>query len=83
MFKKEGLAITIEANKKSVDFLDVVLDLRDGLYRPYMKPNSVPQYVHKQSNHPPAVIKNLPAGIDKRLSSTSANEDIFNQAAPV
>ena len=83
VYKAEGLNITIEANKKSVDFLDIIMDLRDGLYRPYLKPSDAPKYVHKMSNHPPTITKNLPAGINKRLSSISANEDIFNQAAPV
>ena len=52
IFKKNGLSITIEANKKCVDFLDITMDLRDGIYRPYMKPNDVPVYVNKMSNHP-------------------------------
>ena len=38
VFAKNGLKITIEANKKSIDFLDVTLDLRSGTFKPYMKP---------------------------------------------
>ena len=67
---------------KEVNFLDVTLDLRNGLYRPYMKPDDIPQYVHKLSNHPPSIISNIPAGINKRLSTLSANESIINQAVP-
>ena len=81
IFKQEGLSITVETNLKEVNFLDVTLDLRTGLYKPYIKPNDIPLYVHKQSNRPPSIIKNLPAGINKRLSSLSANEQIFNEAA--
>jgi hypothetical protein len=66
-----------------VPFLDVSLDLREGLYRPYIKPNDTPRYVNKMSNHPPSIIRNLPDGINKRLSSLSANEEIFNAATPV
>ena len=83
IFKQEGLSITVEANKKEVNFLDVTLDLRTGLYKPFIKPNDIPLYVHKLSNHPPSIIENLPAGINKRLSSLSANEEIFNQAVPI
>ena len=36
IFEKLGLAVTIEANSKSVNFLDVNLDLRTGLYKPYL-----------------------------------------------
>ena len=33
IFKDHGLKITIEANKKTVHFLDVTLDLNSGKYR--------------------------------------------------
>ena len=82
IFKQNKLKITIDANHKTVDFLDITMDLRTGHHKPYMKPNNTPQYVHKESNHPPNIIKNIPEGINKRLSTISSNEDIFNQAAP-
>ena len=37
-FKDNDLKITIEANKKIVNFLDVTFNLSDGTYKPYMKP---------------------------------------------
>ena len=57
LFKRHALKITIEANMKTVNFLDVNLDLNKDQYGPYRKPNDVPLYVHKHSNHPPAVLK--------------------------
>ena len=48
-----------------------------------MKPNDTPLYVNKQSNHPPSIIRNLPAGINMRLSNNSANEDVFKNALPL
>ena len=39
IFKQSSLQITIEANKKVVDFLDITLDLRIAIYKPYKKPN--------------------------------------------
>ena len=60
IFKRNSLHITIEANKKVVDFLDITLDLRTEIYKPYKKPNSNLTYIHKQSNHSPSIIKNLP-----------------------
>jgi len=57
-FKSNGLKITIEANKKIVDFLDVTFDLTSGNYKPYMKPNNKLLYVHRQSNHPPILFSN-------------------------
>ena len=38
-FNDIGLKITIDANLHIVDFLDVTLDLKTGLHKPYMKPN--------------------------------------------
>ena len=39
VFAENGLRVTIEANKKVVDFLDVTLDLNTGKYKPYSKPS--------------------------------------------
>ena len=74
------MQITIGANKKVVDFLDITLDLRTEIYKPYKKPYSNLTYIHKQSNHPPSIIKNLPKSINKRLSTNSKNAQIFNEA---
>ena len=40
-------------------------------------------YVHKQSNHPPGILKNIPHAVNTRLSSISANEEVFNNAIPL
>ena len=82
IFKKHNLQITIEADKTVVDFLDLTLDLRTGVYKPYKKPNNNIAYIHKQSNHPPSIIKNLLKGINKRLSTNSNNAQTFKEALP-
>ena len=48
VFRNNGLKITIEANKKIVNFLDVTLNLDKGSYEPYTKPNNTPIYVHRE-----------------------------------
>ena len=58
------------------------LNLETGIYKPYMKEGDKPLYVNSKSNHPPAIIKNIPQGINKRLSGLSANQEVFNLAAP-
>ena len=83
VFKRHNLNITIDANKKIVNFLDISLDLKNNTYKPYIKPNDVPTYVHNQSNHPPSDLKNIPESVNKRLSTISANSEIFNNAAPI
>ena len=83
IFNELGLGVTIDANLKVVNFLDICMDLSNETYKPFIKPNTTPLYIHSQSNHPPMVIKNLPGGINKRLSSISCNKDVFDSAAPL
>ena len=49
IFRENGLSIPVEANKKVVHFLDVTLDLNNGSYKPYQKPNSPLVYVDSKS----------------------------------
>ncbi|XP_029192999.2 uncharacterized protein LOC114959219 [Acropora millepora] len=82
IFNRNGLRITIEANKKIVSFQDVTFNLKNSTYRPYTKPNTTLQYLHRESNHPPITTKNIPARINKRLSSLSSDKASFDNAAP-
>ncbi|KAJ8049880.1 hypothetical protein HOLleu_02811 [Holothuria leucospilota] len=82
MFANNNIKIEIEANKKVVNFLDLTLDLHTGTYKPYLKPNNTPLYVHKQSNHPPLIIRNIPESINRRLTNISSNETTFNCSIP-
>ena len=81
-FKEHGLSLTIEANKKSVNFLDVTLDLNTSAYKPYTKPGNVIQYVNRQSNHPSSVLRSIPESINKRLSNISSDQRAFDSAIP-
>ena len=83
IFENNNLKITITANLKVVDFLDVTFDLNTGIYKPFTKPNHTPKYVNKKSNHPPNVTKNIPEGVNQRLSENSSNEEVFKQEAPI
>ena len=67
-------------NLKTVDFLDVRFNLTNNTYEPYRKPNNEPVYININSNHPPNILKELPKSINKRISETSCNERIFNEA---
>ena len=63
--------------------MDLTLDLTMGKYYPYRKPNNEPLYIHRSSNHPLPILNNLPSSIRRRLTETSSDEDIFNNAAPM
>ena len=79
VFEENNLRITIQANLKSINFLDIKMDLRSAMFKPYMKDGNTPLYVHKESNHPPNILTNIPESINNRLSSISANENVFNE----
>lgn len=79
IFKDNGLNITINANRKTVNFLDVTLNLTTGEHKIYTKPTNKPLYINQKSNHPPSIIKNLPAAINKRLSEISSNSQSFSK----
>ena len=77
VFKDCGLKIAVSANQKSVDFLDVTLDLDTETYQPYKKPKSEIKYIQKNSNHPPYIINQIPKSIALRLLDISSNKEIF------
>ena len=80
-FKDFVLEIVAECNLRIVNYLDVTLNLNDGSFRPCDKPDDIIQYINKEFNHPPNLIKHLPASIEKRLSSSSFDEKIFQESA--
>ena len=80
VLKDIGFSIDIPANLKEVDFLDVTLNLQNGTFRPYKKPNDKLLYIHSSSNRQPQIIKQLPNSISERLSKNSSDQEIFNTA---
>ena len=82
VFKSEDLTVKIEGLAKSVEYLDVKMHLNTGEYEPFRKEDTLPKYVNKDSNHPPAIIRNLPAMIEKRVSGLSSSQAMFDRHAP-
>ena len=68
LFKEKDLDIVIQCNLKITNYLDITLNLNDGSYRPYRKPNEETNYIHINSDHPPSIIKEIPRLIEKRLN---------------
>ena len=79
-FKRYGLPIIIQCNLKTADFLDVTFDLNNNVYKPFLRENNEPIYINKHSNDPPNIFKQLPKLIEKRISETSSNKDIFDES---
>ena len=82
IFKQHNLKVTIAANLHTSQYLDVEFDLKNNAYRPYKKPNNETLYINKLSNHPPAVIKQVPKSVARRLSDISSSVDEFKNAVP-
>ena len=74
------MKITIQCNLKIVDYLDVTFNLTGSSYRPFNKTNNEISYIHKQLNHLPSIIKQLPLSVERNLSKLSSNEKIFNES---
>ena len=65
-----------------VNYLDVTLNLNNGSYRPYKKPNEEKNYIHVNFDHPPSILKQLPMSIGKQLSFSSLSKEIFEETVP-
>ena len=78
--KKFGVRITAEANSHVINFLDVTFELTTGKHKPYRKSNNDSLYIHKHSNHPPSILRQLPASINKRISTLSSDKQVFDDA---
>ena len=66
LFKEKDLDIIIQCNLKITNYLDVTLNLNNGSYRPYRKPNKETNYIHINSDPPPPIIKEIPQSIEKK-----------------
>ena len=72
LFKEFEWNITIQTNLKIVNYLDAEINLDTGTYSPYRKPDDMPVYINKKSNHSPTIIKDIPKTIAKQISSSEA-----------
>ena len=74
-----GLQLVIECNKKVVNYLDVTMNLNNGSFKPYRKPDDEINYIHAESDHPPNIIKQLPLSVEARLSTLSSSKKMFDE----
>ena len=79
IFREKGLQLVIECNKKVVNYLDVTMNLNNGSYKPYRKPDDEINYIHAESDHPPNIIKQLPLSVEARLSTLSSSKKMFDE----
>ena len=77
-FRFLGFKVEIKSNIRSVNFLDVTLDLPSGSYKPFSKDNANPSYVHIESNHPHHILKQIPRSVNFRINRNSSSRRVFN-----
>ena len=79
MFIGYGINITIQCNIKIVNYLDITLNLNNSTYKPYSKPANQIFYIHKESNHPPSIIRQITILLGLILSRLSSIKHVFNK----
>ena len=67
---------------KTINYLDVTLNLENSTYWPYQKENNQIKYIKIDSNDPPPIIKQLPLSIESRLSLSSPEEICNDSVTP-
>ena len=77
IFQQNGLKIKVHSNIKTVNFLDITLDLKSNSYKIFRKENHKPCYINIESNHPPKIKKELPKMIERRLVELSSSKEMF------
>ena len=79
IFQSCGLKLETKCILKSADYLDITFDFKTGSYRSCKKPNNDTRYINAKSNHLPAILKQIPAAISKRISTNSSNKHLEMQ----
>ena len=82
-FNEIGLRITIQTDLKTVNFLEVTLNLCNRKYYTYRKLNNRPLKINRLSNHPPSILKHLPTAISTRLTDIAHDAELFKEALPL
>ena len=57
LFKEKDWDIIVRCKFKIANYLDITLNLNDGSYRPYRKPNEETNSFNVNSDHPSSTIK--------------------------
>lgn len=58
----------VDTGLKTFEYLDVKLDLNNGMMEAYKKRNCELRYANVKSNHPRHIFEKIPVGIEYRLS---------------
>ena len=76
--KSTEIKLVIENQSFKINYLDLNLYLKQHSYYSFRKPNNKINYVNANSNHPPAILKQIPKLEENRLTKNSSNNKLFN-----
>ena len=62
-------------------YIYLYVDLSNNTYKPFIKTDQSPSYININSNHPKAIIKQVPKAVNLRIRNLSANEEIFRKGS--
>ena len=68
-------------NSKITDNVYITLNLNDGTYCPYRKPNEETNYIHVTSDHSSSLIKEVPRSIEKGPLTLLSPKNVFQDSA--
>ena len=83
LFKDNHLSITIQCNLKIFNYLDIKFSLSNATYQLFCKTNNEVTYIHKESNRPPSILRQIPLSIESCLSKHSSNKKIFKESIQI
>ena len=61
----------------------MTLNLSKNAYKPFLTTDQYPSYINVNSNHPKAIIKQVPNAVKMRIRRLSANEKIFQESSKI
>ena len=85
LYRGDGLVVSRNKNwpqSEQIKVLDVTVNINDEYYKPYTNPNTKIKYIHKDSNHPSSIIRQIPLSIESKLFALSYSKKIFQEAIP-
>ena len=57
--KKKDFKIIMQSKNSTIDYLEVTLNLNDGIYHLSHKPNEDTTYMNVKSDHPPQITRKI------------------------
>lgn len=78
VFKNLGFMIDISSNLKILNFLDIILNLSNNIFKPLITEDLTHTYISLHSNHAKSIIEHIPKIVNTRINRLSPNKKFFS-----